>query len=623
MAFNSKYAPKKSQGDLFLGRDFLDLRSQRNHHTPISLLPNEIICRIFQYCRVSCWSPPPTHRRMLITGRNSKSPMMWINVTHVCRHWRNIALSYADLWSHVNDAIPFKWLNVMLERVHQAPLTVLFRPQYFSNERTHDLILKVLSETSRLKRAKVMLQTTADVRTYLNPLTSPAPSLTDLSLSVESLYGKEEQGRRIATLPINFLAGYAPALRKLELARCFLPWQSTLFQRLTSLRIVLPFTLAPADQFSTEISPTQFIDILSNSPGLAHLDLEMEFPDMETLSSDVKTQLDSLEFLKLAGTCTEVAGVLRLLGLTISTKIQLRCSRCDEASLVKLGVALQRAQPLDRFEARYLRIEDDQGEGFGTNVKAFTNADDMDSMDYIFSISVVKSISENSYYPSPPLPSGQHLLRVLPWEGIETVRVACPFGKPWDKALWREILEAMKPTRHLVLTYRAAAEFVRALLDSITADPSSALLPNLQSLTFYDINIVIADHHLARYGRETREMTIALESVRDMIEARRQVSTVARLETLSFVQCRGYLDEATVKELEKAAFVDQILWDGEKGDVTIFDWGDEDTGDEGEVGEGYNTPHIDGDDAEDEEGYWFGQPEEGEEEEEDEREEGG
>ena len=65
------------------------LLTRRNALVPISLLPPEILARVFHLIVLE--EPP-------ISGGRS---LGWIRVTHVCRHWRQVALDDSSLWARI------------------------------------------------------------------------------------------------------------------------------------------------------------------------------------------------------------------------------------------------------------------------------------------------------------------------------------------------------------------------------------------------------------------------------------------------------------------------------------------------------------------------------------------
>ncbi|KAI0279683.1 hypothetical protein BC826DRAFT_554678 [Russula brevipes] len=90
------------------------LLTQRNALPPISLLPPEVLARIFHLVALaeSPWSELQSSR--------------WINVTHVCRHWRQVALDDSSLWARISGYRPSTaWISETLARARNAPLAIV------------------------------------------------------------------------------------------------------------------------------------------------------------------------------------------------------------------------------------------------------------------------------------------------------------------------------------------------------------------------------------------------------------------------------------------------------------------------------------------------------------------
>ncbi|KAJ7074682.1 hypothetical protein C8F01DRAFT_32968 [Mycena amicta] len=100
---------------LFAEKDVLQRRLD-SYRYPILTLPNEITGNIFQrYLPEYPRAPPPD---------GSGSPTL---LSHVCRHWRAVALSMSVLWSAIpilNESLYSKWVLCWLERSRQSPLSI-------------------------------------------------------------------------------------------------------------------------------------------------------------------------------------------------------------------------------------------------------------------------------------------------------------------------------------------------------------------------------------------------------------------------------------------------------------------------------------------------------------------
>ena len=69
-------------------------------------LPVELLARIFQVVQFSLGVPD-----------NELLPYpAWLPITHVCRYWRTVALSHAQLWTSIAPGLSLFWINVFVER---------------------------------------------------------------------------------------------------------------------------------------------------------------------------------------------------------------------------------------------------------------------------------------------------------------------------------------------------------------------------------------------------------------------------------------------------------------------------------------------------------------------------
>ncbi|KAK0238938.1 hypothetical protein EDD85DRAFT_1002232 [Armillaria nabsnona] len=226
------------------------LKSRRNTLAPISQLPPEMLSRIFLF--VSC------------PRESSYKSLLWINVSHVSQHWRDVALGFPALWSSPPFMNP-TWAHEMLKRSKMAPLTIVADLIYMTPK-----MLDVFDDAMRQadRSAELNLTGAKIMEKYLTDITKRAPFLNKLCISqVYTRYNENEE--RIA-LPYNFFDGQAPRLRHLDLRRCQVHWDSGLMQNLTYLRIVEPGDFRP--------TTSQLVDLLEQMPYLETLDLDHALP---------------------------------------------------------------------------------------------------------------------------------------------------------------------------------------------------------------------------------------------------------------------------------------------------------------------------------------------------------
>ncbi|KAJ3510898.1 hypothetical protein NLJ89_g4410 [Agrocybe chaxingu] len=92
------------------------MRTKRNKFVPANLLPPEALSRVFE-----CLQTPILDAPYSLPG----SIHQWMAVARVCRYWRNTALSYPHLWTHIYIQHPFDDIARMHIRYSaQAPIKV-------------------------------------------------------------------------------------------------------------------------------------------------------------------------------------------------------------------------------------------------------------------------------------------------------------------------------------------------------------------------------------------------------------------------------------------------------------------------------------------------------------------
>ncbi|KAI0044718.1 hypothetical protein FA95DRAFT_1608295 [Auriscalpium vulgare] len=191
---------------------------------PVARLPPEILAAIFSMLSLSPILPPKGYR----LGWNGAlwARIGWLNVTHVCRRWRYVALQHPALWANITIPHPLgdHWADASFSRAQDAPLTIL-QPDdsgpFALRASDHAFIRANLARTRVLR-----LNSCTDP--ILDILCTPAPVLHALDLTFSN---DPEQA-----LPDSFLSG-AP-LRHLRLhVAGQLPWTSPLLSNLVSLEL--------------------------------------------------------------------------------------------------------------------------------------------------------------------------------------------------------------------------------------------------------------------------------------------------------------------------------------------------------------------------------------------------
>jgi hypothetical protein len=286
------------------------LLTRRNALAPISLLPPEILARVFHALALD---EPPC---------DAKQSLGWIKTTHVCRHWRQVALGDSSLWarisgidgSHLNTAL----ISEMLSRARNAPLEIEINIMHAIPNPMH-IFPPHLSHTRVLRLVSLQGSDCGGVRDIFN---RKAPALEHLELDFAVGYPIVLRDFR-GTKPFK---GQAPKLRSFFISQVCVPWSSIPRGQLTQLKIILQ-----ADFFDDEGVPSlgtarQFIDLLVDCPALEILVLELCLPSDISESSQGRTvHLPRLSRLCVGGLTSSVTDLLKMLRIPSITTLHLRC----------------------------------------------------------------------------------------------------------------------------------------------------------------------------------------------------------------------------------------------------------------------------------------------------------
>ena len=282
------------------------LRSLRNALAPISLLPPEVLTRVFHF--LSLEEPPFSREQNLC----------WIKVTHVCRFWRQVALGDSSLWARIlGMPTNLGLVSAMLARARNVPLDININLEGVSSP---DALLLMLTphvfHTSELRLNFGFVLPSAFFRDICS---QEAPALEHFDL--DSHYS-----------PITFRAldgttlfkGRAPKLRTFSLFQVFIPWSIIPRGQLTRLEVQyideLPNVVHPCGDLN------QLIDLLVNCPELEALVLWCSLPSQLSQFPRGQTiRLPRLSYLDFVGSSSRVTNLFRMLKLPSLITLQLQC----------------------------------------------------------------------------------------------------------------------------------------------------------------------------------------------------------------------------------------------------------------------------------------------------------
>ncbi len=231
------------------------LRQQLNCFEPILSLPPEIMTIIFSLVRDA--SPHPLH---------------WIQVTHVCTYWHQVAINAPGLWCRPPLA-NLPWTVEMLARSKQVDIT-LESDSHKHYPGQHEGYEEAFQHATRIRHISLDVSDSSSMEAWslrvVDNLPIYTPHLETLSINIEHL-GQGYPTPRIAL--IN-----APSLRRLQLSCCEPNWDALWLPQLTHLEIT-------SISNSVQLTRRSFMATLRKMQNLESLILFDSFPS-DTVTVD-------------------------------------------------------------------------------------------------------------------------------------------------------------------------------------------------------------------------------------------------------------------------------------------------------------------------------------------------
>ncbi|KDQ65020.1 hypothetical protein JAAARDRAFT_28683 [Jaapia argillacea MUCL 33604] len=240
------------------------LRSRRNSRTIIAGPPDEILADIF--CRNA--THPPLH-----AARRQPRHFLWIAVSHVCQHWRKVALECPRLWSTIIFCFP-RWVQRMLQRSQQAPLIIKAQSGICSS----GIVRLVLEHIERVREIRLIF---------------PPSSLQNILFFVSDSANLLETMELVAEPPtvgeaIKIIIPFeAPSLHSFEMTGYPIREDSPIFKSGNLTHLSIKFLEDPLQQ---GVPMVDLLTILDSTPKLESLCLTFALPPngSETISPSLR-----------------------------------------------------------------------------------------------------------------------------------------------------------------------------------------------------------------------------------------------------------------------------------------------------------------------------------------------
>lgn len=196
--------------------------------TPALRLLPEILAVIFAFHAEANPTNPDRSESIPEGMTPAQFKLGWITVTHVCSHWRQVALDYCTLWAHHRFNLGLEWTTEMLRRAGGTPLRLTLSEEAVPFPPSEDSAANVISQL--LHRVSTLtIEERACTLAVLDTLTFPAPLMGSLSIS----------SSRFAVLPRSLFADIVPNFHHLFLANALPTWTSVALTCLKTLSITM------------------------------------------------------------------------------------------------------------------------------------------------------------------------------------------------------------------------------------------------------------------------------------------------------------------------------------------------------------------------------------------------
>lgn len=241
------------------------LGMQGNLTTPIAKLPVEIMARIFYLLA----RPTAKGRRDL-----EEENWDWLELTRVCRSWRDVALGCSTLWSKIRPSFSKKRVEVFLERSGQAALDIELGDWVNNTDVQIDVLELISRHMNQVQNFHISVTDGESAKwdTIQNLFQNPTLRLTNLNLHVVADELVEDDNF-VPSLQLEKLASFVSAgvssfrLESLSLSGVTLPWNSPIFEGLSTLKLAN----IREDRYRPTIS--EILAILAASPNLRLLEI--------------------------------------------------------------------------------------------------------------------------------------------------------------------------------------------------------------------------------------------------------------------------------------------------------------------------------------------------------------
>ncbi|KAI3621800.1 hypothetical protein WG66_015977 [Moniliophthora roreri] len=534
------------QKDIFETEVYLcQLKEKLNTLIPISRLPNELLARILAFC----------------VSTLSSYRSQCLGVTHVCRHWRSVALNSPSVWTAPKFDKP-TLARHMLERARSAPLSISYnQPQYDFRSQATNLLVETLEQMTRIADIQLAVNHQTFQRMLPN-FRRRAPLLQSFEMNSTNTQGDHD----VRVLPDGFLGGHAPLLTSLKFSKLDvrIPWASSALNNLTSLIVYVPKRRGERGRPSLE----QILIALGRMTNLEVLELE-EWPTSVDSFPPSIVHLPRLRQFTLRFPLSACIILLNHLILPNSTQTRITCAAEGAQDCEPFFPCLSRIfsaeASIDGAETmiRTLLVQKDSGvQNQGCFSLSIWDSGELDSKSFEFSNSTILG------WYSPPATSrfeicgnnaaindshfSYRVLQALSLMHLRKLHLGCDA----PEQLFRYL--ASLPHFHTLYIQGESAHVLAAMLIQKPAPkPAPAPFPSLHTVILGNV-----DFHPKSAKSKVFFVNSLIKGFKNL--SKRPKGKLDTLDVRYSSNCRPLLDEGADKSNKLKAVVQTLKWDGKE-----------------------------------------------------------
>lgn len=214
-------------------RAIIDLKSRQNTHTRIGSLPPELLSEILVREVIDDY-----HEH----SHSYYNRLPWIRLTHVCRHFRAVALSTPRFWGYLR-LVKSEFLAELLTRSKSVPLYIKARVDAGSDRADHILGLeKLLPHSHRIRQLHIEGPPQL-IQPFCYKTVFPFDALVKLQLtSIPALYGgyPHDLAQHLPAVDPVLASSTPPArLCHLEVRKIPFSWNDPIFASPTLITLMI------------------------------------------------------------------------------------------------------------------------------------------------------------------------------------------------------------------------------------------------------------------------------------------------------------------------------------------------------------------------------------------------